>query len=368
MEKNYLKHISVLLLSLTSFVFAFAQPDVLPENLTNEEVRDWLKQEWFDTYENVSTSTSSGYTQARLEMYNNIENENDSMYCLYSGLGRSVPTTGFTSAGNATPFDCEHIVPQSVFNSAGPMKNDIHHLTPTYSNWNSSRGNLPFDEIPDGDTEKWMRLDNSIDCDNSTPCIPGANLDEFSERITAGNLDAWEPREDAKGNVARAVFYFYTMYTNYDIDFVGDVNQLYQWHQNDPPDADEIERNDMVADFQGNQNPYIAHPDWVFPAWIDSTVVGLGSNEVQIHTEIAVQPNPLQNNILDVAIETVSSRKLGYVIYNQQGKVMRKRQPQMQTSEFRIRVDVNNFQDGVYQFCLFDKQGVVECHSFLKYD
>lgn len=38
---------------------------------------------------------------------------------------------------------------------------------------------------------------------------------------------------------------------------------LLQWHQQDPPDAWELHRNDVVASFQGNRNPFIDHPEWV---------------------------------------------------------------------------------------------------------
>lgn len=343
-----------------------AQPTNPPDNLSNEAFRTWLKQNWYDTYENISSNTSSGYTAARLEMYNKIELVGDSMYCLYSGLGRAVPSNGFNSAGNALPFDCEHIVPQSIFNSNGPMKNDIHHLTPTYSNWNSTRGNFPFGENEDNDTEKWMRLDNQINCDNNTPCIPSTFIDEYSELISNGNNSSWEPREDAKGNVARSVFYFFTMYPNYNINSLGEIQTLYEWHLQDPPNADDIARNDMTEDFQGNRNPFVDYPEWVFDAWIDSTTVGVNDNLVTESVSFEFAANPVKANLLEVKISNPFANKYGYAVYSNSGKLIRKRHLKRYQNNDIIRIDVNALQNGMYWFVLFDKQGVQVSEAFLK--
>ena len=34
-----------------------------------------------------------------------------------------------------------------------------------------------------------------------------------------------------------------------------------EWNRQDPPDAAERRRNDMVEAFQGNRNPYIDNPE-----------------------------------------------------------------------------------------------------------
>ncbi len=76
----------------------------------------------------------------------------------------------------------------------------------------------------------------------------------------------------SKGNVARAIFYFYTMYPTQagsinDIVSDGDLDVLYQWHLDDPVDGAEITRNNRAEERQGNRNPYIDYPDAVASAW-----------------------------------------------------------------------------------------------------
>ncbi|WP_219607928.1 endonuclease, partial [Vibrio parahaemolyticus] len=63
--------------------------------------------------------------------------------------------------------------------------------------------------------------------------IPTQNIDSYSESTN----EEFEPREDHKGNVARAMAYLYTVY---DLPsgskrwFENQLNTLYQWHLLDP--------------------------------------------------------------------------------------------------------------------------------------
>jgi len=257
-------------------LLCYAQPETASSDLFGEEFRDWLKEKWYNDFETISRNSSSGYSRARLEMYNNLDQKDGNLFCLYSGLAQEVPSNGYNSAGQALPFNCEHIVPQSTFDSRAPMKNDIHHLAPTFDRWNSSRGSFPFDEIEDGETEKWMYLDDVIECNNAAPCIPTENIDLYSEMLSSSSNSFFEPREDAKGNVARAIFYFFTVYPQYPINRLGDVNTFYQWHLDDPVNEADIKRNEDIANYQGNKNPYIEKPDWVYKAFIADKPVDVG--------------------------------------------------------------------------------------------
>ncbi|MGB3617575.1 MAG: endonuclease, partial [Catalinimonas sp.] len=129
---------------------------------------------------------------------------------------------------------------------------------------NSARGSLRFGEIADPTTDRWyVSVDNSL---TSQTNIPSSNIDTYSE---LDNGQAFEPREDHKGNVARAAFYFYTMYPTQagSITGVGTLNTLYEWHMEDPVDDRERGRNDRVGEQQGNWNPYISDPALVARAW-----------------------------------------------------------------------------------------------------
>ena len=49
---------------------------------------------------------------------------------------------------------------------------------------------------------------------------------------------------------------------------MGRVSVLKQWSQQDPPDAFEQRRNERIqANWQGNRNSFIDHPEWVESIW-----------------------------------------------------------------------------------------------------
>ena len=73
-------------------------------------------------------------------------------------------------------INCEHTWPQSLGAGSEPMKSDMHHLFPTRSNVNSSRGNDPFAESIDGLTDKWYRNDSYIQS------IPTQFIDDYAEK------------------------------------------------------------------------------------------------------------------------------------------------------------------------------------------
>ena len=229
---------------------SFAQTP--PDNLNGSGLRTWLKQNYYD-----GKHSSLGYSTARMRMYNFIDNKNNQIVGVYSGYVKSWTFGG--SGTNPMPINAEHTVPQSFFGKSEPMRSDIHHLFPTYNNWNSERSNHPFGEITDSSTDKWMYLSNS------QSSIPSSNINSYSESISS----RFEPREDQKGNTARAIFYFYTMYPTQAgaLSKVGDINVFYQWHLQDPVDANEIARNNGIKQYQGNENPYVSHPEWIGRAW-----------------------------------------------------------------------------------------------------
>jgi len=255
--------ITFLLLSFGLSIYA--APPVVPENLSDDTLRNWLKQNWY-----VGLHHDLGYKSARKAMYSFIDvNSDGKVTGVYTGIKKTAKNTTFLN-----PINAEHTIPQSWFNKRHPMKSDIHHLFPTHKDVNSARGSLPFDEIDDDLTDNWYvkggsGIVKSLD-------IPSTNIDSYSERIVN---KSFEPREDHKGNLARAVYYFYTMYPNEagDISKIADKDILFQWHINDPVDVAERTRNDRIEERQGNRNPYIDHPNLVARAWSSSGSTGNGN-------------------------------------------------------------------------------------------
>ncbi|MBC5993981.1 endonuclease [Pontibacter cellulosilyticus] len=253
--KKFLRIVLALLL-FTQYAGAQTAP---PTNLSGEELKTWLRTNWYDGKRVVLD-----YATARGKMYNYIDNYNSTVSCVYSGYQENKPYSETSTSTLMNRINCEHTVPQSWFNEVERMRTDIHHLFPTYDTWNSDRGSDPFAEIPDNQTIKWVRNTTAL----ST--IPTSNIDEYSE----DTYTQFEPREDHKGNVARAIFYFYTMHANESFDAgknvisaAGDINTLYQWHLQDPADDRERERNRRTEQVQGNRNPYIDYPELVAKAW-----------------------------------------------------------------------------------------------------
>ncbi|KAA0139164.1 hypothetical protein FYZ48_11020 [Gimesia chilikensis] len=188
------------------------------------------------------------YREAREEMFSKIDNEDGKVRLVYTGS--IYPTTGIP---NHQIVNTEHTWAQSKFRNGtnkNQMKTDLHHLFPTWNSVNGERGNYPFGEIVDSETEKWWN-----DKDDTTG-IPSSNIDDYSESVSG----LFEPREDHKGNVARALFYFYTMYEERNINlawFRPQIPTLMQWHMNDPADEKEKKRSEMIKAFQGNANPFV---------------------------------------------------------------------------------------------------------------
>jgi len=147
--------------------------------------------------------------------------------------------------GKAGDFiNCEHVWPQSFFNKSLPMVGDLHHLQSTLSVPNGRRSNYPFGLVskPEYSTSSGSKYANGV----------------------------FEPNDASKGNTARAMLYFYTRYYDEDIRNGGfDEKQFWsakvpmflEWNKKDLPDANEMKRNDLVYQKQGNRNPFIDAPE-----------------------------------------------------------------------------------------------------------
>ncbi len=202
------------------------------------------------------------YDDARDTLFARIDNHNDSLTGVYSGYTIYVnPAADPTTDAYLKGINTEHTWPQSKGADAGNAKSDMHHLYPARDAVNSSRSNYPFAEIDDPDTDKWWRHDYYL------TTIPTLYIDEYSE--TDEDANRFEPREDHKGNAARSMFYFYTMYKseadNADPNFfLIQKETLYQWHRQDPADTAEVNRTHKIATYQENKpNPFV----------LDSTLV-----------------------------------------------------------------------------------------------
>ncbi|MDC0145380.1 endonuclease [bacterium] len=229
----------ILLIIMT---FSFSQ-DTIGEGLLGDDLIDYL-------IDNYKTSSVLSYNNARDVLYGEVDKENGQVKAVYTNYSVQLPNGVDPSTHlYENGIDCEHVWPQSMGASQSPMKSDMHHLRPCKTNVNSSRGNSPFGEVNTSQVNHWYWLEYDL----SNP--PSQNIDEYSE--SASGL--FEPREDMKGDIARSMFYFYTMYSDVANDDFFNVQkeQLYEWHQIDSITPQEIVRTNKISEYQDYPNPFI---------------------------------------------------------------------------------------------------------------
>ena len=184
-------------------------------------------------------------------LYAVVENINGTVECVYTGYTVSLtPNTDPSQDVFAQNINQEHVFPRSQGVDNTPAEYDMHHLFPSRVDVNGDRGSLPFGEVPDNQANKWF-----INASTSGS-VPSSNIDGYSE---LWENNAFEPRESKKGDIARAMFYVYTMYENFiDTDyFMSQVETLCEWHHMDPVDEKEYNRSQLVGSFQsGKANPF----------------------------------------------------------------------------------------------------------------
>tara|TARA_B100000686_G_scaffold111291_1_gene118554 strand:+ start:6974 stop:9316 length:2343 start_codon:yes stop_codon:yes gene_type:complete len=240
------KYISIILLYSISF-----SQEIIGEGLSGQLLLNYVVN-------NYKTSATLGYTAARDTLYGTIDlREGNQLSCVYSGYTITLDITQDPSINAYNQgINCEHTYPQSMGAGEEPQKSDMHHLFPCKSNVNSSRGNDPYAEIPDENTNTWYRNNYSQNT------IPTDYIEEYAEKYNPPDPtdQTFEPREDHKGDASRAVFYFLAMYNDVaDTNFWNEQKDvLLDWHYYDEVDEWEMNRTWSIASYQENQpNPFV---------------------------------------------------------------------------------------------------------------
>ncbi|MCX4537277.1 endonuclease I family protein [Streptomyces sp. NPDC002596] len=204
----------------------------------------------------ISVQSKISYSQVWDALKNTDQDPANSSNVILIYSGRSEPKSD--NGGSVGQWNREHVWAKSHgdFGTTTGPGTDIHHLRPEDVTVNSIRGNKDFD--------------------NGGSAVSGA----------PGNYtdsDSFEPRDAAKGDVARMILYMAVRYegddafadlepnekvNNGSAPNIGRLSVLKQWSQEDPPDTFEKRRNDVIFDqYQHNRNPFIDHPEWVESIW-----------------------------------------------------------------------------------------------------
>ncbi|MGW5213244.1 endonuclease I family protein [Streptomyces sp. NPDC004051] len=204
----------------------------------------------------ISSQTKLSYSAVwdALKVTDQDPNNSNNVILLYSGVSRAKSLNG----GNTGNWNREHVWAKSHgnFGTATGPGTDLHHLRPTDVQVNSVRGNKDFD--------------------NGGSAVANGGGSRTDS-------DSFEPRDAVKGDVARMILYMAVRYeggdgwadlepnnnvNNGSAPSMGRLSVLKAWNEQDPPDAFEKRRNQVIHDsYQHNRNPFIDHPEWVEAIW-----------------------------------------------------------------------------------------------------
>ncbi len=208
------------------------------------------------------------YTNLWSAFYRTDRKPNNTVWDIYSDLPGGTPTYSYqfvsdqcgTYNSEGDCFNREHTFPVSWFNDLPPMNSDLFHIYPTDGWVNQKRASWPYGTVS---SPTWTSDNGS----KVGPCTwPGCSGTVF------------EPIDEYKGDLARGYFYMLTRYMNESMGWAAPIlssgqffswteSLLVAWHTQDPVSAKEIARNDSSFVLQGNRNPYIDDPQWVYSIW-----------------------------------------------------------------------------------------------------
>lgn len=277
------------------------------------------------TYTTYDDNGRNGYQKETDRYYENGSPVNGYIYEFYSGV--KWPDGWYPNAKDTRGgYNREHVWCQS--HSTGLWGEnggggDMHHIRPSETRLNSARGNNPFGEVSNRESNKVYAKFGS----NPTYALGG---------YQAGGT--FEPLDNKKGDVARIVLYLYLHYNSYSVSSLFDgyastngdngsssyfastllpltnitannteedaLKMLLRWNSSDPVDDIERRRNDKVATYQGNRNPFIDNSNYANLIWGDNPI----DPSTPVVNKVTVNPSSLQldlNNNKAATLEAI---------------------------------------------------------------
>ena len=252
--------------------------------------------------------------------------------CVYSGENKiySEPFD-FSATGYSREHTyCHSWMPTNPAQNL-PEYSDFHHLFP--SNLNSAnilRSNNPLGEVVNVTT-------------SFLGCKSGTN---------SNGQVVFEPRDEHKGDAARAIMYQAICYTSINgnswaLPSNQDQMILKNWHFQDPPDNWEIARNDFIYSIQNNRNPfidsinYVCFVDFSNMSYDPSACIPSSTQEL-LNRGFITYPNPSKDHLnLFVDATTISS----YQITDYLGRIIVSEEINNQKI---VKVNVSKLKIGLY--------------------
>ncbi len=227
-----------------------------------------------------------------------------------------------TYQGEGDCYNREHTFPRSWWggSTSVPQYTDIFTVIPADGSVNGTRSNNPYGEVQSG-TETTI-TNNGSALGSSSISIPGYNGSVF------------EPIDAYKGDLARGYFYMATRYEDViaswetnssEVDAVLDgtsypvfepwlIDMLISWHNADPVDQKELDRNEAIYGIQGNRNPFIDHPEYVALIWSNC---GTGGDTQAPTTPSSLAAGNIGENSVDLSWTAATDNVgvTGYRVY-----------------------------------------------------
>lgn len=199
--------------------------------------RDTADAQLEDEFADAMSGLRCSYSATAAWMFTRLDVVESQVECVYTG--RTTIINGQRPDPN-TDMNVEHTWPQSQGASDPPMKCDLHHLFPTDVDANQQRAAYPFGEVQSG--TRWSEGGSTLGNDSS------------GERV-------FEPRDEHKGNVARAMLYM-TMEYGWSLPN-NEVDMFAEWNALDPVDDAERDRSLDIGEEQAFANPLVVCPNVV---------------------------------------------------------------------------------------------------------
>lgn len=202
------------------------------EDLSGSSLQSKLKS--------INAPVSPSYDWSRYEDADEALDDPNSVLCVYTR--HNIPKSNHCGSSYAwDKWNREHVWTQSAYPASDK---DNHNIFACEGQINNYRGNLPFDE--------------------------GGTVVTVFGHVTECKMVkdvSFEPCDDAKGEIARAVMYGTVMYSYTMTNEIKSIELALKWHLQHPNTERDIRRNNIVYENQGNRNPFVDHPEYACKIW-----------------------------------------------------------------------------------------------------
>ena len=270
----------------------------------------------------IKNHTAQSYAFAYTAFQTTDVKPNGKVWDVYSDIPGGTPPYEYNFGDNgqgATEglgYNREHSWPQSWFNGAAPMHDDLWLLYPTDAKVNGYRDNDPYGEV-------------------TNPTTTSLNGSKVGLNVSPGfGGTVFEPINPFKGDLARSQFYISTRYYNEDAGWAGSPStngadllpwsaQLFmKWSTNDPVSWKERMRNGAIWVIQNNRNPFVDHPEFVAMIYDSNAVLAVNETPVRRIQLRQNLPNPFGTRT-SIGFDLVRREQVALRVYDVTGRRVR---------------------------------------------